>query len=169
MTRKAVLPMDYGLADALDAGPADDAGAPLPSWAEEALAPEQVFSPAADAARHWTGERRLLLAVLRNAVEEFLRHRHARTTRGKRLFRETRDWFWSREHNRLCAFETICAHLQLDADYVRRGLRRLLDTSAPSPLLRPARRDRRTPSARHPAPLHGKGKRRPGGKSAVNK
>ncbi len=166
--------MAHALADALpastlDAGPADDASASLPSWAEEALAPEQVFSPAADAARHWTGERRLLLAVLRHAVEEFLRHRHARTTRGKRLFRETRDWFWSREQNRLCAFETICAYLQLDADYIRRGLRRLLDTSASPPLLRSARRDRRTPSTRYPALLHGKGKRRLGRKGAVTK
>lgn len=148
--------MDYAPLEALpvtvlDVTPADDSGTSLPSWAEEVLTPEQFFSPATDSRRHWTGERRLLLAVLQNAVDEFLRYRDARTTRGRRLFRETQDWFWSRERTYLCAFETICAYLHLDADYIRRGLVRLLDSHASSPL----------PPASALVLLRGKGKRKP--------
>ncbi|MCS6924290.1 MAG: MerR family transcriptional regulator [Candidatus Binatia bacterium] len=135
-------PREALAADAFDVAPVDDTETPLPPWAEEALTPEQFFSLATESRRHWTGERRLLLAVLQNAVDELLRYRDARTTRGRRLFRETRDWFWSREHTYLCAFETICAYLHLDADYVRQGLERLLDSRAPSALPAAARPER---------------------------
>lgn len=59
------------------------------SMTEELLTPEQFFVPADRTGIAWTPERRLLLAVLEDAVVLFLRYRSDRTTRGKRLFRET--------------------------------------------------------------------------------
>ncbi len=92
------------------------------SWSAERLLPEQYFVPAWESAVVWTGERRLLCAVLQEAVHTFLTYRDARTARGQRLFREAQAWFWSEERDKLYAFENICLHLQLDPDYTRRGL-----------------------------------------------
>jgi hypothetical protein len=113
----------------------------FPSWAEEVLLPEQFFGPAANAAVGWAGERRLLFAILQDAVTEFRRYCTARHVRGRRLFRETREWFWSKDRSWLCSFEHICAHLDLDPDYIRRGLQRLHEAAAaPVAAVSPPRR-----------------------------
>lgn len=97
----------------------------MPSVAEELLTPDQFFAPADRTGIAWTPERRLLLAVLEDAVAMFLRYRNDQTTRGKRLFRETQEWFVSTDRTSVYAFESICDHLNLDAEYLRLGLRRL--------------------------------------------
>lgn len=93
----------------------------------EVILPEQFFRPAPDSFASWTGERRLLFAVLDDALGSFLKHRCDRSRRGQRLFRETVEWFWNTEQKWLYSFENICQHLNLDADYIRAGLRRLED------------------------------------------
>ena len=80
------------------------------SVTEEVITPEQFFTPAARSRMTWTPERRLLLAVLEDAVAMYLRYRKDPSTRGKRLFRETQDWFASTDRTSLCAFETICEY-----------------------------------------------------------
>lgn len=91
---------------------------------EEFILPEQFFSAAAESSSRWSGERRLLFAVLQAAVESFLRHRQATTRRGKRLFSEDKEWFWAQDCDDLCSFASICGHLNLDPDYIRMGLKR---------------------------------------------
>lgn len=100
---------------------------------EEVLTPEQFFTAADRSKIAWTPERRLLLAVLEDAVGMFLRYRNTHTTRGKRLFRETQAWFTATDRTSLCAFETICDYLHLDADYLRLGLRRLPEPTSSTP------------------------------------
>lgn len=94
---------------------------PLPSWGPAVLTPEQFFRRATDSALLWTAERRLLFAVLHNAVESFFRYQHNYTSRGRRLFKETHDWFWSARAKGLYSFDSVCAHLHLNADYIRRA------------------------------------------------
>ena len=84
--------------------------------------PEQFFADARESHALWNGERLLLLAVLENAFHEFRKYRHARTRRGKRLFQEAADWFWSEEKNYLYSFESICFYLHFDPDAIRREL-----------------------------------------------
>src|SRR5713101_7314484 len=98
--------------------------APLESYDlhSEVLIPEQFFILGHRSAGHWSGARRLLFAVLQDAVTCWLRYRHACTSRGRRLFRETHAWFWAKDRSWLYAFERICEHLELDPDYIRRGL-----------------------------------------------
>ena len=91
---------------------------------DEVVTPEQFFTPAERSRIAWTPERRLLLAVLEDAVAMFFRYRTDPSTRGKRLFRETQAWFAATDRTSLGAFASICDHLNLDADYIRRGLRR---------------------------------------------
>lgn len=113
------------VAPEFNAAPATGAEGHFPSWAEEILTPEQFFLPAADSSAAWTGERRLLFAVLQDAVDMFFRYRRSQTIRGQRLFRETVTWFLATDRSWLCSFESICDHLGLDADYIRLGLKRL--------------------------------------------
>jgi hypothetical protein len=114
----------------LAAPPTDPEAATSLAVAEEILVPEQFFTSSAHSQVSWTPERRLLLAVLEDAAAMFIRYCNDHTTRGKRLFRETREWFASTDRTSLCAFETICDYLNLDAEYIRLGLRWLLTANA---------------------------------------
>lgn len=99
------------------------------AFIDETLLPEQFLTSAYESRRVWTGERRLLLGVLEEAVHSFFQYRSARTSRGKQLFREAQEWLWSNDRRWLYSFENICAHLQLDPDYLRRGLQRWQQTA----------------------------------------
>src|SRR5262245_56444440 len=100
---------------------------PLPLSVPEILTPEQFFQRTTDSALVWTAEQRLLFAVLDNAVDSLLRYQHDHTSRGRRLFKEAHDWVWSAHARGLYSFESICAHLHLDVDYIQRRLERLYD------------------------------------------
>ena len=84
--------------------------------------PEQFFTAAQQSEAQWNGERRLLFAVLQDAVACWFRNRYARSDQGRQLFHEIRDWFLEKDQQSLYAFESICIHLNLDAEYFRRGL-----------------------------------------------
>lgn len=72
-------------------------------------------------------EKRLMLAVLEDAVGTFQKHATASGRRGRRLFAEAEDWFSSRETEWPFAFENICEALGLEAAYIRGGLERWRD------------------------------------------
>ncbi|HVN86675.1 MAG TPA: hypothetical protein VMW17_17715 [Candidatus Binatia bacterium] len=86
----------------------------------DVLLPEQYF--AAPRPLYLSPERRLMLAVLEEAVLTLLKHRGSATRRGDRLVRETERWICAGEAPWPFAFVNICAALHLDADYVRNGL-----------------------------------------------
>lgn len=85
---------------------------------------EQAISGGQRAALRWSSEYRLLLAVLQDAVSCWFRYCRARGGREHRMFQEIQAWFWAKERDWLYAFESICEHLELDADAIRRGLMR---------------------------------------------
>jgi hypothetical protein len=68
-------------------------------------------------------EQVLLLAVLKDGIETFQRLLNAKTTAAKRQFRETEEWIWSDESDRVFSFIHVCEMLGLNPDYLRRGLR----------------------------------------------
>jgi len=68
------------------------------------------------------GERRLMLAVLEDAVDCYRTGRWARDPATRLLFAETREWVESTDCRALFSFESICDFLDIDADYVRRRL-----------------------------------------------
>jgi hypothetical protein len=69
-----------------------------------------------------TPEKRLLLAVLEEAVGTYQRYAIATDPRGRAVFAEVEAWFASEEVTRLYAFVPICDVLGLDAAHVRSGL-----------------------------------------------
>ena len=68
-----------------------------------------------------TGEHRLMLAVLEDAVNIYCNPRNTR--RGIRAVREIEQWFASTDTSYPFAFERVCQALGLNIDYVRRGVR----------------------------------------------
>ncbi len=69
------------------------------------------------------GEKRLMLAVLERAVDDFLTYANVPTGRGRWLFREVAAWFDSSETGPF-DFEGICQATGLDPDFFRKGLHR---------------------------------------------
>ena len=96
----------------------------------DTLLPSQFF----DRVRRRTeldGERRLMIAVLEDALDVYRKQLVAHDARGRQLFLEAEQWLEDREANDLFSFENICDVLDLNAEYIRRGLKslqaRLLD------------------------------------------
>ena len=68
-------------------------------------------------------ERLLMLAVLEDAIDCYQKFAHARDPRGTQMFDEAREWVSSSDRSWLFSFENICDTLEINAEYVRRGLR----------------------------------------------
>lgn len=93
---------------------------------EEPYLPEQFAFLRNEPVVVWTGARRLLFGILQDALGAFFQYRGSHTRSGKRIFHETYAWFLSSEQQWLYSFENVCAHLNLDPEYLRAGLRRFL-------------------------------------------
>ena len=68
-------------------------------------------------------ERRLMIAVLEDAINCVTKYRVATDGPSRRLFDEEQQWLFSKETRWPYSFECICDFLDLDADAVRQGLR----------------------------------------------
>src|SRR6266850_7073019 len=67
-------------------------------------------------------EKRLMLAVLEEAIATFQRHVGSTTPRSTRLVQDVEDWTNARDQDWPFSFENICAGLNLESEYVRTGM-----------------------------------------------
>lgn len=70
------------------------------------------------------GEKRLMLAVLESATEDFQKYVLANRKRGKELFQAAEDWILETDDSSFFSFVNICEHLQLNPGYLRQGFMR---------------------------------------------
>jgi hypothetical protein len=70
------------------------------------------------------GEKRLMLAILEDAVHCFQDYHSAQCGRSKRVFDEARRWIFERRPDWIFGFESICGFLEFDPAYIRKGLAR---------------------------------------------
>ena len=89
----------------------------------EAILPQQFFSECWESAAV-EGERRLLVAVLEDALHCFQKYAFAVDARSQRLFREAEEWFMQPDTGAAFTFEYICETRGLDPESVRASLRR---------------------------------------------
>ena len=68
-------------------------------------------------------ERTLLLAVLEDGIRCFQENLFAVNGKRRGLFDEAKDWLFSDDANWFCSFVSICTLLNLEPNYIRRGLR----------------------------------------------
>lgn len=96
------------------------------SWTDElsavTLLPCQVQRGARSPAER-DGMTRLAHAVLESAVHEYVTLAGATDRRRREQFAQVHRWFEATNSSWPFSFEGTCAHLGLDADYLRRGLR----------------------------------------------
>jgi hypothetical protein len=71
---------------------------------------------------HLQPELLLLMAVLEDALKCYFEYAQARTRREYKLFAEAERWFFSESDETLFSFESVCAFLGIEPDYIRRGL-----------------------------------------------
>lgn len=83
--------------------------------------PEQFFAAFAGQERLGS-ERRLMLAVLQDAVECYQKYALSRTPTGRAEFDDARQWIESTDREWSFSFENVCDTLSLNAVYLRGGI-----------------------------------------------
>jgi hypothetical protein len=79
-------------------------------------------------------ERRLMLAVLEDAIDCFQKYAHTNDLRGRQLFLESYEWIMSPDKRWLFSFENICQIVDMNPDYLRQGLSRWRSQNAKTAL-----------------------------------
>src|SRR5215831_10544623 len=69
------------------------------------------------------GEKRLILSVLEDAVECFMKCIDSPTSKGQRLFRDADEWISLEDKRWVFSFDNVCDMLDINPEYMRRGLR----------------------------------------------
>ena len=69
------------------------------------------------------GEKRLILSVLEDAVECFMKCIDATTSKSQRLFRDADEWIALEDKHWVFSFDNVCDMLDINPDYMRRGLK----------------------------------------------
>ena len=68
------------------------------------------------------GEKRLMFAILEDAVQCFRDNDSAQSASSKRLFDEAQQWIFHSPPDGVFSFENICDVLGFDPAYIRKGL-----------------------------------------------
>jgi hypothetical protein len=89
----------------------------------DAIAPDQFYANFRQGSPAYA-ERRLMMAVLQDALDCFRKHAFSQDQRSRQIFRDAQDWIFAADRQWCYSFENICDALGLDPDYVRRGLER---------------------------------------------
>ncbi len=69
------------------------------------------------------GEKRLILSVLEDAIECFMKCIDSPTSKGQRLFRDADEWISLEDKRWVFSFDNVCDMLDINPDYMRRGLK----------------------------------------------
>jgi hypothetical protein len=96
-----------------------DAGVSL--FQPDLLLPVQFFAALRRKAQA-CGERRLMVAILEDAVDCFQKHLWATDNRSRHLRAEAEKWFFSDDDSWPFSFVNICHALDLHPGFIRRGL-----------------------------------------------
>jgi len=96
-----------------------DAGANV--FQPDLLLPLQFFT--GTRGKGWAeGERRLMFAILEDAVDCFQKYLGTKESRGRLLYSDAEEWLMSDDRSWLFAFENVCEVLGLQPDFIRQGL-----------------------------------------------
>ena len=77
-------------------------------------------------------EKRLMLAVLEDAINCFQNNAFAQRGKRKRLFEEAKEWILARDQDWFFSFENICEVCRINPEYVRQGLVRWKEKKLPT-------------------------------------
>lgn len=78
-----------------------------------------------------TPERRLVAAILSDAVDCYLRDCFTKNRHRKRSFREAEEWFFKSDDYGVFSLENVCGILNIDPGYIRRSLKEFEQQNSP--------------------------------------
>ena len=87
----------------------------------DVLLPIQYFA-ALKRKRYSSGEHRLLIAIMQDAVECFQKHIHARDSKRRQLYLDAESWISSEDYSGTFSFNNVCDLLGMSPEYLRQGL-----------------------------------------------
>lgn len=87
----------------------------------DAILPAQFFQTLRSKGQS-DGERRLMIAVLEDAVNCFMKQVHATDPKARQLFADAEAWIAAEDRNWFFSFENVCDTLDLNPEYLREGL-----------------------------------------------
>jgi hypothetical protein len=87
----------------------------------DVLLPIQYFA-ALKRKKYSCGEHRLVIAIIRDAVECFQKHIHARDSKRRQLFVDAEVWILDEDYVGTFSFNNICDLLGMNPGYLRQGL-----------------------------------------------
>jgi hypothetical protein len=87
----------------------------------DVLLPIQYFA-ALKRKRFSSGEHRLLIAIIQDAVECFQKHIHAHDSKRRQLYLDAESWISSDDYAGTFSFNNVCDLLGMSPEYLRRGL-----------------------------------------------
>jgi hypothetical protein len=96
----------------------------------EFVMPVQFHTPASEA--WWPGEKRLMLAVLTDAIDILMKGPGVNDPRRTTVFEETVAWFTRDDADWPCSFVNVCDVLGIDARAVRDAITRRMPRRPPS-------------------------------------
>jgi hypothetical protein len=105
------------------------------------LLPSQFFT-ALRGRSQGDGQRRLMIAVLEDAIECFQKYVEAKDVRGRQLGDEAEEWFLTDDPNWLFSFSNVCEALDLNPAFLREGL---FAWKAKQPVSRPCEESTESP------------------------
>ncbi len=70
------------------------------------------------------GEKRLILSVLEDAIECYMKCIDSATNKGQRLFRDAEEWINLEDKRWVFSFDNVCEMLDINPEYMRTGLLR---------------------------------------------
>jgi hypothetical protein len=92
--------------------------------------------------RQISPEKRLILAILDDAVQSFVATMRPRSPKELREFQEAQTWIMEANSDWIFSFDSICNQLGLDPDYLRSGLQKLKAEARNGQHSRPVRANR---------------------------
>jgi hypothetical protein len=91
-------------------------------FAPDTLLPSQYFDRVRRGGEY-DGERRLMVAVLEDAVDVYRKQVGATDHRRRQMFTDAEAWIEDSDRTWIFSFENICDVLGIDSGYLRNGLR----------------------------------------------
>lgn len=95
-----------------------------------------------------SGEHRLLVALIQDAIECFQKHMHARDAKRRQLFLDAQGWIGSEDDRGVFSFNNVCMLLGMNPDYIRQGLANWSEQSKDLPRSQRRRTTSDRPAAR---------------------
>lgn len=87
----------------------------------DALLPAQFYA-AFRGGVHVKGEKRLMLAVLQDALDCFQKYAFSKDGPGRQLFADAESWIQCEDRDWYFSFENICETLEINPEYLRCGV-----------------------------------------------